>query len=97
LDYLLRDARFTFGTQRSYDERILKYFRLGRQNKKTHLLITLFDTPGVRADDVLISLEELLRLRYMLAERVYYYHTKIQADAMVAKAVAETNWTRAFK
>lgn len=87
LDYVRRDSKET-GLNKDYDNRIFSYFRILNYENKEHLVIDIQEQ-GVRCPDVVTEIEDLLRLRYILAERVYNYHTKIQADAMIAKALDE--------
>jgi len=103
LDYLRRDAYFA-GLSGQYDERVLSYFTLadidnGKGQLRKRLVIQLFkrkrgrkryDDP--RRDeirpDALSALVDMLRLRYSLAEKIYYHHAKREASAMIIKMVA---------
>ncbi len=84
LDYLKRDVYFT-GLKREYDERILKYFNIKSYNGKNHLILMLSEE-GIRCSDVITEVENLIKIRYILAERVYCYHSKIVADTMLGRA-----------
>jgi len=103
LDYLKRDVYFT-GLSGQYDERVLSYFTLmsvtnAKKVQKMRLVIKLFKSrPGKAAlnprrdeirHDVLSGLLDMLRLRYSLAEKVYYHHAKREASAIAIKMVAE--------
>lgn len=87
LDYLARDTYFC-GLRESYDERFLSYFYITLYKDKWRLILRLIKprTGRVRRD-VLSETLHLLRLRYSLAEKVYYHHTKISASAMLISAV----------
>jgi len=81
LDYLRRDAYFS-GLGQRYDDRIFSYFIIHQDQ----LAVSLFKHQVERSDarsDVLT----LLRLRYLLTERIYLHHTKVIAGAMLAKGV----------
>lgn len=81
LDYLRRDAYFS-GLRQQYDDRIFSYFVI----HEDQLAVSLFKHQVERSDarsDVL----HLLRLRYLLTERIYLHHTKVIAGAMLAKGV----------
>jgi len=87
LDYIKRDIYYT-GIERSYDPRILEYFNIAEYDGKRHLVVDITEE-GALCRDVLVEMEHLLRVRYTLGERVYNYHTKIAADAMLGKAISE--------
>ena len=80
-DYIRRDLMFT-GLRQNYDERIFSYFAL----RDGALVLDLEKNGVIRADGLSETLN-LLRLRYTLAERVYYHHTKAATAAMLSKAV----------
>ncbi len=81
LDYLLRDACFT-GLAQRYDERLFKYFVIA----DGALVINLVRN-GLFRMDGLTEIINVLRIRYMLSERVYYHPAKNAASAMVSKAL----------
>jgi HD superfamily phosphohydrolase len=86
LDYLARDYHY-LGIRRSYDERIYHYFTVEVcEDGKPHFIVKLTEE-GRHAEDSLTEIDNLLRIRYTLAERVQYHHTKLAADAMLDKAV----------
>jgi len=87
LDYTRRDPYFT-GISGSYDDRVLSYLYITKVNGKKRLVLRLTkpSTEEIR-HDVLSEFMDLLRLRYSLAEKVYYHHTKIIASAMLISAV----------
>jgi HD superfamily phosphohydrolase len=89
LDYLARDYRF-LGISRVYDERIYRYFSVAEHKGKPHLVVQLTEN-GRRADDSLTEMENLLRIRYTLAERVFYHETKLGIDALLDKALYHSN------
>ncbi|TET45202.1 HD domain-containing protein [candidate division TA06 bacterium] len=92
LDYLKRDSYFT-GLKAAYDKRMLSYFVLrdyedeATNEVKPRLAILLERRPGVLRRDVLSDCVGLLRLRYTLAEKVYYHRVKAVLSAMVIKLV----------
>jgi len=88
LDYTKRDPYFTLGKLSAYDERILSYLYITKHNGKHRLVLRLIKpkTREIRRD-VLSELMDLLRLRYSLAEKIYYHHTKMIASAMLISAV----------
>jgi hypothetical protein len=81
LDYLSRDNYFC-GLSYRFDERLFHYFRLidGR-------LVLDMGQGGLLRRDALSEITNLLRIRYVLSERVYYHHAKIAAGVMISKAV----------
>lgn len=86
LDYVKRDIYFC-GLKEDYDRRFLKYFYIGSYKDKPRLLLRLIKPKtGKIRRDVLSETLHLLRLRYSLAEKVYYHHAKISASAMIISA-----------
>lgn len=83
LDYLRRDAYFT-GLRLTYDERVLKSLVI-------HAGVLAADATrhGQLRPDIHTELVQLLRMRYVLTERVYLHHAKVIAGAMIARAVEE--------
>jgi hypothetical protein len=96
LDYIKRDLYFC-GLPGQVGERFLRYLFVasvphtdGSQAKR--LIVRLWKKKGEREyprRDILDELVELLRIRFLLAERVYFHHAKIAADAMISRAVWE--------
>ncbi|OYT73675.1 MAG: hypothetical protein CFK52_01290 [Chloracidobacterium sp. CP2_5A] len=81
LDYLRRDARFC-GLTIDYDDRIFSLFtRLGGR------LALDLQRHGLFRHDALSEVVQVLRMRYLLTERVYFHHAKIAAGAMLSKAL----------
>ena len=87
LDYAKRDIYFT-GLTSGYDDRFLSYVYVTKYRDKPRLVFRLIkpNTRQIRRD-VLSELMDLLRVRYSLAERVYYQKTKMIASAMLISAV----------
>ncbi len=81
LDYLARDAYFA-GLGLRYDERVLRSFGVADDRLVLRLARDGMERPDARSEVV-----ALLRMRYVLTERVYYHHTKVVAGAMISKAV----------
>jgi len=81
LDYLRRDNYYC-GLKYEFDERVYDYFRVvnGRLAVDIH-------RGGLLRRDALTEITNLLRIRYVLSERVYYHHAKIAAGVMISKAV----------
>ncbi len=91
LDYIKRDVYFT-GIREAYDDRFLSYLVLKEdpEIKKPRLVLKLFkEKHNMKAmrRDVLSEVLHLLRLRYSLAEKVYYQHAKIAVSAMIIATV----------
>jgi len=92
LDYLKRDAYYT-GLKLTYDPRILSYFVLRdyKEEKaeseltKPRLAILLERRASVLRRDILSDCVDLLKLRYSLAEKIYYHRVKVTFSAMVIK------------
>ena len=81
LDYLKRDNYFC-GLSYQFDERVLHYFDIvGGQ------LVLNLQQRGLFRRDALTEVTNLLRIRYVLSERVYYHHAKIAAGVMISKAI----------
>lgn len=81
LDYLRRDSFFA-GLRQDYDDRIFSYFTL----EQGQLLINMVKH-GIDRPDARTEVLHLLRMRYMLTERIYLHHAKIASGAMISKAV----------
>ncbi len=81
LDYLKRDNYYC-GLTQYYDERLFHYFSI----HDGHLTLTL-QKNGLLRQDALSEITHLLRIRYVLSERVYYHHAKIASGVMISKAV----------
>lgn len=81
LDYLRRDAYYC-GLFQAYDDRIYSYFAVSDGR-----LVLNLERHGMERPDARSEVLHLLRMRYVLTERVYYHHAKVIAGAMVSKAV----------
>ncbi|HYG58616.1 MAG TPA: HD domain-containing protein [Symbiobacteriaceae bacterium] len=81
LDYLRRDSFFA-GLRQDYDDRIFSYFILENGQLLINMVKHGLDRPDARTEIL-----HLLRMRYMLTERIYLHHAKIAAGAMISKAV----------
>jgi uncharacterized protein len=81
LDYLKRDSLFC-GLAHSYDERIFRYFTLVHNT-----LVVDLQRDGLLRPDAVSEIIHLLRIRYLLTERVYYHHAKVASGVMISKAV----------
>lgn len=87
LDYLLRDSYFT-GLKLSNELRLVNNFALlGKTNKRNARVTLLLVRKGRIKLDALSGAVEFLRLRYYLAERVYYHRVKTAASAMIINSV----------
>ena len=84
LDYLIRDSQGT-GLQMIYDEKIFKFFFIGKDinNGEHRLALSIFDKRGDERFDVLSEILEIMQMRHALAERVYYHKTKAIATSML--------------
>lgn len=93
LDYARRDSLFcNLGLELPY--RFLKYLYVQDINLdvglRSRVLIRLWKPRSQEARrDTLTDLARLLDARYMIAERVYFHHTKIIAGTMIGRAVQE--------
>ncbi|RME75082.1 MAG: HD domain-containing protein [Planctomycetota bacterium] len=83
LDYLARDALLC-GFSRRWDERLLRYYAVSGATRR--LAFAVYKRSLLRHDAV-SEILELLWLRHMLCERVYFHHAKIAAGAMISRAV----------
>ena len=81
LDYLKRDNYFC-GLSQEYDERVFHYFTIDGGELRLAL-----HRHGLFRRDALSEITNLLRIRYVLSERVYYHHAKIACGVMISKAV----------
>ncbi len=84
LDYARRDVLFT-GIRRDYDERIYDHIGIVRFNNKDCFGVNLTDEFGKHTESAMTELINLLELRYVLNERVYFYPPKIAADSLLVK------------
>jgi HD superfamily phosphohydrolase len=92
LDYLARDLYFT-GLEGGYDRRLLHYFFIGRDARggADRLAIDVLNPRGYARIDLTTEVMNLMRLRYSMAERVYYHKTKVAASAMLARGLLGHN------
>jgi HD superfamily phosphohydrolase len=81
LDYLKRDNYFC-GLSYEFDERVFHYFRVADGQ-----LVLDMEQGGLFRRDALSEITNLLRIRYVLSERVYYHHAKMAAGVMISKAI----------
>jgi HD superfamily phosphohydrolase len=81
LDYLRRDSFFS-GLRLDYDDRIFSCFMLDQGELLLNMVKHGIDRPDARTEIL-----HLLRMRYVLTERIYLHHAKIAAGAMISKAV----------
>lgn len=88
LDYLIRDSQGT-GLQMIYDEKIFKFFFIGKDinNGEHRLALSIFDKRGDERFDVLSEILEIMQMRHALAERVYYHKTKAIATSMLVSVL----------
>jgi HD superfamily phosphohydrolase len=91
IDYLARDT-VCAGLKETFDPRFLKNLLIASyesstgESYKDRLVLSLIKQNRVRRD-VISEVMHLLRLRYSLAEKVYYHHAKIISSAMIIEAV----------
>ena len=81
LDYLGRDNYYC-GLSQNFDERVFQYFAV----RDGELMLNL-QHHGLLRRDALSEITNLLRIRYVLSERVYYHHAKIACGVMISQAV----------
>jgi len=87
LDYSRRDAYFSTGWGRQWDERIYDHIAVSYYNNKLTLAAKLTDSEGKITPSAITELVNLLQVRYLLNERVYFYPAKISADALLVKSI----------
>lgn len=93
IDYLARDTTYA-GLKETFDPRFLRNLLIAsydnpdkeEETYKNRLVLSLLKQNMVRRD-VISEVMHLLRLRYSLAEKVYYHHAKVVASAMIIEAV----------
>ncbi|MBN2582314.1 MAG: HD domain-containing protein [Planctomycetes bacterium] len=92
LDYLARDLYFT-GLQGGFDRRLLHYFFVGRDEHggAERLALDVLSPRGYARIELTTEIMNLMRLRYSMAERVYYHKTKVAASAMLARGLLGHN------
>jgi HD superfamily phosphohydrolase len=83
LDYLRRDAHYT-GLELRYDQRVVDYFRIDRDNRR---MFVDCEKNGMLREDIVSELLRVLECRYHFSERVYYHHAKIAAGALLSRMV----------
>lgn len=81
LDYLRRDSFFA-GLRMNFDDRVFSYFYLDGGKLLINMVKHGLDRPDARTEMI-----HLLRMRYVLTERIYLHHAKIASGAMISKAV----------
>lgn len=93
IDYLARDTTYA-GLKETFDPRFLRNLLIASYNNPSRkddiynnrLVLSLLKQNRVRRD-VISEVMHLLRLRYSLAEKVYYHHAKVITSAMIIEAV----------
>jgi HD superfamily phosphohydrolase len=86
LDYLRRDLR-NCGLVADYDPQLFDYFEIDSDNSRRAFLNAWREEEGGFTPEVISEVINLLRLRYWLAERVYFHPKKMITSAMISKAV----------
>ncbi len=86
LDYSRRDAYFTSGWGRQWDDRLYDHIAVALCNFKP-CLVARISFANEKVTSAITELINLFQIRYMLNERVYFYPTKIAADALLVKSV----------
>jgi len=94
LDYIPRDLKNTGLKVGDYDERILKYFIIGRDasvgsNGRLHLGIAIYGKRKEEKQDIINTILKLMSIRQSLAQVVYYHKTKAAATCMLTKIMEE--------
>ncbi len=72
---------------RQWDERVYDHIALAPFTNKPYLVARITDEEGRTAESAITELTNLLHVRYILNERVYFYPVKIAADSLLAKSV----------
>ena len=88
LDYTARDVAFT-GLRANFDPRLLHYFFITQDSTggPPRLALDVLNPRGYARIDITTEIMNLMRLRYMMAERVYYHKNKVAASAMLARGL----------
>ena len=88
LDYTARDLFFT-GVRGDFDQRLLHYFFIGEDTltQTYRLALDVLSPRGYARLDITSEIMNLMRLRYSMAERVYYHKNKVAASAMLARGL----------
>jgi hypothetical protein len=89
LDYTARDLFFT-GVRGDFDQRLLHYFFIGQDTPSgaSRLALDVLSPRGYARIEITSDIMNLMRLRYSMAERVYYHKNKVAASAMLARGLA---------
>lgn len=89
LDYIARDNYFcNLGCSMEY--RFINFLYLKRENEKKRVFVRLMKKgKNEPRKDTLTDLARLIEARYLIAERVYFHHTKIISGAMLGRALYE--------
>ena len=87
LDYTRRDAYFTTGLIRRWDDRIYDHIAVAHFGTKLWLVARITDEYKKESASAITELMNLLEIRYVLHERVYFYPVKIAADALLVKSL----------
>lgn len=88
LDYTSRDLYFT-GLGGGFDQRIMHYLFIAedRRTGAHRLALDVLSPRGYARLDMTSEIMNLMRLRYSMAERVYYHRNKVAASAMLARGL----------
>ncbi|MBI4187470.1 MAG: HD domain-containing protein [Chloroflexi bacterium] len=86
LDYTKRDLR-NCGLVADYDPQLFDYFEIDHNGERRAFLNAWREEEGGFTPEVISEVINLLRLRYWLAERVYFHPKKMITSAMISKAV----------
>lgn len=85
LDYARRDSLLS-GLKLDFDNRIFRYFEICKVDGISRLAIRIFSNK-IRLD-VLSEILNVLKMRYLLSERVIFHPTKCAAGAMLGRLVS---------
>jgi HD superfamily phosphohydrolase len=88
LDYTARDLHHT-GLGGGFDRRIMHYLFIARDGRtgEHRLALDVLSPRGYARLDITSEIMHLMRLRYSMAERVYYHRGKVAASAMLARGL----------
>jgi HD superfamily phosphohydrolase len=86
LDYLRRDL-INCGLVADYDPQLFDYFEIDTDHSRRAFLNAWREEEGGFTPEVISEVMNLLRMRYWLAERVYFHPKKMITSAMISKAV----------
>lgn len=97
LDYVNRDMFFSGLSSDGFDyTRLIKFFIIEIMDRKPRLVLKLYKNNDSLRLDLLSDILDLLRKRYLIAEKLYYHHAKIVTSAMIIEMMELALKSRIF-